>query len=436
MHSSLRQLAQLALGVLLVAATLSGTAIDNAVALGVKGRASSFASLAASGQFVALAWGARTSEGATDVYVATSTDGGRAFSAPTRVNAVPGDASLSGEQPPRIALTPRPNGLPSIVVVWTSKADSGTRLLSTRSDDAGRSFAPPIPVPGSEAAGNRGWEAITTTHDGAVLALWLDHRESSTGRGTTGQMKHEEHQHLQANRNPTDGVARAQLSRLFFATLGKADSPRSITGGVCYCCKTAIATDASGGVYATWRHVYPGNVRDIAFSKSADGGRTFTSPVRISDDNWVLDGCPENGPAMVVDRAQRIHVVWPTLVPGATPAREPTLALFHAMSLDGRRFTLRQQIPTKGVPRHPQIALGRSDELIVAWDEQAGGTRRVAVARAKVGSERIASFVRQPISDLPRAEYPVLAIVDDAAIVAWTSGATGQTVLRAQRLMN
>jgi hypothetical protein len=435
MHSSSR-LPQLALGVLIVAATLSGTAINNTVALGVKGRASSFASLAASEQFVTLAWGARTSDGATDVYVATSTDGGRVFSTPARVNAVPGDASLSGEQPPRIALTPRPNALPSIVVVWTSKADSGTRLLSARSDDAGRSFALPIPVPGSEAAGNRGWEAVTTTRDGAVLALWLDHRESSTGRTTSGSASHEKHHHLNSKGTSTDGVARAQLSRLFFATVGEADSPRSITGGVCYCCKTAIATDASGGVYAAWRHVYPGNVRDIAFSKSADGGHTFTPPVRISDDNWVLDGCPENGPAMVVDRAQRIHVVWPTLVPGATPAREPTLALFYAMSLDGRRFTPRQQIPTDGVPRHPQVTLGDEGELIVAWDEQARGTRRVALARATVDANGHARFGRRPIDDSLRAEYPAIATVDNATVVVWTSGSAGQSQIRTLRLMN
>jgi hypothetical protein len=96
--------------------------------------------------------------------------------------------------------------------------------------------------------------------------------------------------------------------------LTEADSSHALAGGVCYCCKTAIASDAAGGVYAAWRHVYDGNVRDIPFIKSADGGRTFGAPVRVSDDNWVLDGCPENGPSLTVDEKGRIHVVWPTLV--------------------------------------------------------------------------------------------------------------------------
>ena len=65
---------------------------------------------------------------------------------------------------------------------------------------------------------------------------------------------HAEHQHLQSGQPPADGVARAQLSKLWFAGLGGAESPKAITGGVCYCCKTALATDADGAIYAAWRH--------------------------------------------------------------------------------------------------------------------------------------------------------------------------------------
>jgi hypothetical protein len=212
------------------------------------------------------------------------------------------------------------------------------------------------------------------------------------------------------------------------------ESPKALTGGVCYCCKTTIATDSSGAIYAAWRHVYDGNVRDIAFTRSSDNGRSFAPPLRVSDDNWVLDGCPENGPTMVVDEARRIHIVWPTLVPGARPTSEPTLALFYAMSADGKQFTARQRIPTDGVPRHPQMIVAPTGELIVAWDEQAKGTRRVALARGSVDGKGVARFVKLPIGDSTRAEYPVLASVGDTTLVAWTSGSVGQTVLRVERV--
>ena len=404
--------------------------------IGVKDRANAYASIDARGQFVALTWGATTKAGAIDIYVAVSRDGGRAFAPATRVNGVAGDASLSGEQPPQIVLIPRTGRDPSIVVMWTSKAPAGTRLLTARSDDGGKSFAASGPVSGSEAPGNRGWESIAASRDGGVVAVWLDHRELAAGRGSAGPMNHSEHQHVASGQRPSDGVARAQLSRLWFARLGAGDRSRTVTGGVCYCCKTAIATDASGAIYTAWRHVYDGNIRDIAFTKSSDSGRTFAPPVRVSDDNWVLDGCPENGPALIVDGAKRIHIVWPTLVPGATSTSEPTMELFYAMSEDGRRFTARQHIPTVGVPRHPQMTLGANDDLLVAWDEQARGTRHVAVARGTIDARGKARFVRQPIGDGVRAEYPVLSTVDDGTIVAWTSGAAGQTTLRVERLVN
>jgi hypothetical protein len=53
----------------------------------------------------------------------------------------------------------------------------------------------------------------------------------------------------------------------------------------------------------------------IAFTLSRDGGRTFASPIRVSDDHWVLDGCPENGPALAVDASRRVHLVWPRSCP-------------------------------------------------------------------------------------------------------------------------
>jgi hypothetical protein len=123
-------------------------------------------------------------------------------------------------------------------------------------------------------------------------------------------------------------------------------------------------------------------------------------------------------------------------VPGTTSTSEPTLALFYAMSLDGRKFTERRRIPTEGIPRHPQIALSRSGELSIAWDQQARGTRQLALARATIDSKGAVQFVRHPIGDGTRGEYPVLATTRAGTVIAWTSGSAGQTVIRVERLAN
>ena len=102
------------------------------VTIAAPDRASANVSLAATADFVAAAFGAATEGGATDIYSAVSRDGGRTFAAPVRVSSGAG-ANISGEQPPRIAVVPKPGADASIVVVWIAKGASGTRLVTARS---------------------------------------------------------------------------------------------------------------------------------------------------------------------------------------------------------------------------------------------------------------------------------------------------------------
>jgi hypothetical protein len=202
-----------------------------------------------------------------------------------------------------------------------------------------------------------------------------------------------------------DGVARAQLSQLFFASLDGSLPARSVTPGVCYCCKTAIATGPRNTVFLAWRHVYAGNMRDIALSVSRDGGTNFGQPVRVSEDKWQIDGCPEDGPTMVVDESGTAHVVWPTVV---TTSGGPTKALFHASTRDGRSFTARAPVPTEGHAYHPQLALGPDGTLGLTWEiAVAGGGRKVAFATGRPDSTGRVTFSRRGVADQP-GTYPTL----------------------------
>lgn len=420
----------LAIGSVVLAGSFS--AADAPIELGVKGRGNATPTIAADGSFVAVTWGGTQPGGMTDVYAAISRDGGRAFAPPVRVNNVDGDARLNGEQPPHVALVARAGREPAIVVVWTTKGAAGTKLLQARSDDGGKSFSAAALVPGTDAAGNRGWEAIAVEPGGRVDAVWLDHRALAKD----GAMAASHHDHKSADK--PDGVAMAQQSKLYFGSLDGTLAPRAVTGGVCYCCKTALV--AGGGstgdrpIFAAWRHVYPGNLRDMAFTMSRDGGRTFAPPVRVSEDKWMLEGCPDDGPAMAVDARQRIHIVWPTLVSGATAAAEPTIALFYATSADGKAFSARERIPTEGVAHHPRLVAGLDGSLTVAWDESANGARRIAVARGTADDSRRPRFRRDVLTTNSPAIYPSLAAASDGAVAAWTSGPSTSSSIQVLRL--
>src|SRR5204862_3184431 len=107
------------------------------------------------------AWAASLPTGATDIFAAVSRDRAATFGTPVRVNATPGDAHVSGEQPPRIALRNRTGLPPEIVVVWTSKNGAAGTLVAARSSDLGRTFGANALIAGASEPGNRGWENIT-----------------------------------------------------------------------------------------------------------------------------------------------------------------------------------------------------------------------------------------------------------------------------------
>jgi hypothetical protein len=413
---------------ILIALSASSPMISAAeVTLAVPGRGSATPSIAADASFVAVAWGASTPEGVTDVFVAVSRNSGRTFGAPVRVNDVAGDARLNGEQPPQVGLVKRTAREPEIVVVWTSKGDAGTKLLHARSVDGGRTFSRTALVPGTDAPGNRGWQAITIEPTGRVDVMWLDHRELASNAA----MATSHHDH--ASSQKADGVAMAQKSKLFVASLDASLPPRALTGGVCYCCKTALASSAPGSIFAAWRHVYPGNLRDMAFSMSRDSGRTFTAPVRVSEDKWMLEGCPDDGPSLAVDGKGIVHVIWPTLVAGSK-SDEPTIGIFYASTTDGSRFGRREAIPTEGIPHHPRVVIGADGQLVSSWDESGAGARRIAVARGVLDGTGRAFFKREVIGSSEAAIYPAMAAVDDAVVIVWTSGTSASSSIRVHRL--
>jgi hypothetical protein len=312
-----------------------------------------------------------------------------------------------------------------VFVSWVSKRD-GTTIRIARSADGGRTFTASRAVSTPAAPGNRGWHAMTIDARGGLDIVWLDHRE---------MVSQPPHQMNAATHGTHDGAAMAAHSGLYAARVTDAgvQPEQRVTTGVCYCCKTAIAAARDGSILAAWRHVYPGNIRDIAFARAADG-QAFSPPVRVSVDQWELAGCPDDGPAMAIDVEGRTHIVWPTLVKAVVKGGEPTMALFHAMSRDGKSFTARVSLPVDGVAHHPQIAAARDGSLVAAWDELKDGTRHVALARGAVDADGRVRFVRERIGGAGPDAYPVVAAASGAVVVAWSSGTGDGSSIRVARV--
>jgi len=343
-----------------------------------------------------------TAESKSDVYLSVSTDNGVSFGAPVRVNEVQGEARASGEQPARVAINKA-----NIHVVWPARLEGRPVIRYARSDDDGRTFSKAETVAGDGRSGARGWEAMTLGYDGSVQLVWLDGRNDVSAA----------HQH---NRGPATAkpamkaTGRGPRQDIFHASW-KGDSPRGerpVAADVCFCCKTAIAT-AGEHVYVAFRHLYPGGVRDIAVAESKDNGVTFEKPVRVSEDNWKIDACPDDGAAMVADAHGRIYITWPTLMATDTPRK----GIFYAALGETGTFSPRLRLDSGDTdPAHPQIGSDDHGNTAVVWDERASGTRRIVLRRVANGvAEAPETFAGEGVT------YPVAAAAEDHWIIVWSA---------------
>jgi hypothetical protein len=381
--------------------------------LAVGGRANAHVTLASDGPRIAAVWAA-TGERGTDVFFAASNDGGSHFTAPLRVNDIEGDATANGEQPPRVALQGR-----DVSVVWVSKRDGVAVIRSTSSNDGGTTFAAARTVTPAGVTGARGWESATVSDEGVIHAAWLDGRNAGAKPASNAAP------HAPGSHRHGGGAMRQDI---FHAMWRGAEPPVEalVASNVCFCCKTSVVSRGDE-VFVAWRHLFDGGVRDIAVARSADGGRTFSAPVRVSPDNWKIDACPDDGPAMALTPDGRLHVVWPTLVNDRDKAR---LGIFHAVSVDGgRSFSPRERIDgERGTdPAHPRLAAMAGGEPVFVWDELTNGQRQVALRRG-----------RDPVhvvSEGRAASYPAIADAEDHVIVAWTDQSGERAEIKIRRVI-
>jgi hypothetical protein len=386
-------------------------------ALGVVGAANSGPSLAAAHGLVVVTWTASVSE-QTVLYAAVSHDDGVTFGAPVRVNDLDGDVRVGGDQVPRVTVADSGE----IAVVWTSKL-AGTRLRMSRSRDEGRTFLPATTISGDGLAGIRGWASVANGASGASLqTAWLDGRDSPPHVMTGGSMQH-----------AGPHVMRQDLYAAAIAPTGAVHEARVATD-VCFCCKTGVAVGRDGATYVAWRHVYPTNLRDMAVAASFDGGQTFGEPVRVSEDHWQIDACPEDGPAIAADATGVVHIVWATLVEGDTPRK----GIFYSTSTDrGRTFAPRTLLNV-GKPianaAHAQMAT-LNDSLAIAWDEDGANGQRIQVKVAPTRSRQIdADSKVVTLGTGPLNMRPALAMTPQAVVVAWTAQAGETPEVHVQRI--
>lgn len=350
--------------------------------------------VASDGSFY-VAWVNHEAKSQADVMLARFGGQGKPAGAPVRVNPQPGNATAWRGDQPSVAVAEKG----TVYVVWTARVEAngkkGTDLYLSVSDDLGQTFAAPVKINDDKLPAAHGMHSLAVAGDGRIYVSWLDERNVQAPKPSPKADGH----HMESNRelfiaDSTDG------GRTFSRN-------RKVAADACPCCKTALAVAKDGTVYVSWRHVLPGNFRHIAVTSSADAGATFSKPVIVSDDKWVLQGCPVSGPSLSLGEDGGLKVLWYAAGEGDTPG------LYLAESKDkGKTFSPRQLLAQEGVRGTPVLAEGDSGNVAI-W-EMTGGTAAETKFR-KVGADGPA------VSVGTNAELPAAALNANGLFVAYIS---------------
>jgi hypothetical protein len=80
-------------------------------------------------------------------------------------------------------------------------------------------------------------------------------------------------------------------------------------GSVCECCKPSIISNNDGNLTVMFRNNIDGS-RDLHFTKSDDGGETFSTPEKLGSGTWKINGCPMDGGDLTLDKKSKLMTVW------------------------------------------------------------------------------------------------------------------------------
>jgi hypothetical protein len=150
----------------------------------------------------------------------------------------------------------------------------------------------------------------------------------------------------------------------------------------------------------------------VVVAHSADGGATFSAPVRVHRDDWVIDACPHAGPALALDRAGRVHVAWFTGAEGRAGA-------YHATSETAGSFGKPTPLTPPGPTPTTQVKLAADEQggVWIAWENPEGAAATLRLAHA-AGERQPAALALDSLA----GTLPALASRNGRVALAWLDG--------------
>ena len=337
------------------------------------------------------------------IYVAASSDQGKSFATPVTIATIAdGVIDAHGDARPKIIALA--DG--TLLASYTTRPDKlmiGT-IYTARSNDGGKSFTLPQAM---LTDGGQRFDAYVVSPKGRLYAGWLDKthamRAKAEGKEFLGS-----------------GVAFAWSD-----DNGKSFSGKNILmDHACECCRMSSALDRDGQPVFAWRQIFDGEIRDHYVAKLSANGAKLTGG-RVSDDDWAINSCPHQGPALAIDRQGSWHVAWFT-------KGKNRQGLFFASSRDkGKTFSSPEKL---GDDTHaPAFAtlLATKNKLYRSWKEFDGTITTIPIQTSRDGGKHwtVPEIIAQTAD---ASDNPILVAHDNIAYLSWVTHKEGYRLLPLQ----
>lgn len=267
------------------------------------------------------------------------------------------------------------------------RGEYGIRLRTSK--DAGRTWTAPItPHRDPPAPVEHGFVSFFEAPGAGLGLVWLDGREMAGGHDAGGRG--------------------SMTLRSTFIANGQAGAEQMIDPKVCECCQTSAAR-TSDGVIVAYRDRSDGDVRDIAVSRFRAG--TWSAPAIVHADDWKINGCPVNGPA-VAALGDAVAVAWYSAKDG-----EPKVHV--AFSGAGGSFRTPVRLDSGTTYGRLALVMPTPDRAIVSFIERTTEGPQLVLREAWRDGRAGPSVTVGAMTSARTSGFARLALVGRRLVVAW-----------------
>lgn len=253
-----------------------------------------------------------------------------------------------------------------------------------------------------------GFVSMLPYKDDSFFVTWLDGRNTGGGSHDVGHSS-----------NGAMSVRAASVLQT-----GEVVDDTLVDNKTCDCCQTSAAITPKGPIIV-YRDRTDDEVRDIYISRLLDGSWTIPKP--IHNDNWIINGCPVNGPKAATYNNSLV-VAW------FTAAKNTPKVNIIFSDDSGKSFDTPIQIDNGKPIGRVDVALLDENNALVSWMESSENGAEIKVVKVNSNGAKQKPLIAASLSAARSSGFPQMEVFNDTVYFAWNDISENQPVIKMTRI--